>query len=619
MIYQNFLYFIVAIMMFSMAPDGPNQFFSLTQDVVFIAIIYLLFYQYNKQRFLRLRTQFAAERISIGQAKQLFSSYINFNLFVAIFLFAIQVFLFDLRTLILQIPIAGKFETSINGLGLSFFLLHLIVVWYWAYRGMGDVFQPGSDAWSYAWSQVKFNLVIVLPWILLSLVIDALDYFPIPVSEQFLHSGLSHLLLFVLFLLVLAVFAPVLMVRLWDCEPFPQTELRDKIVGFCRAQGVKFRGVYSWNAMNKGLVTAGVVGLIAPFRYLLITPGLLNILDDDEVLAVVSHEVGHVKKKHMFFYILFFLSFVVLVYSALYHLLKLVLNSNFGLELLLESGSGFLNTFVSLFSLLVFILSFVLYVRFVFGFFMRNFERQADLYCFESGIDPHHMISSFNKLGRIVGDDGSRTNWHHFNIPQRIEFLRDAMARPEKIAEHRQTLQRGLVVFLVVMVVFSVIAFRPQYASLENAMDLSRMAEVLETKVTKNPNNSDLFRMLGELYYQTEKWLQAKLAYERSLEIDHRQPEVLNNLAWLLIKCPENSIRDYDMALKLASRAIVLKPEAHIFDTLGEAFFENGKYKEAYLSAAKALALARENRQYYRDQLKKMKKAYLSFRDTIKI
>lgn len=619
MIYQNFLYFIVAIMMFSMAPDGANQFFTPTQDLVFIALVYAFFYQYNRQRFLRLRSDFINERISVGQAKQLFSSHVNFNLFIAISLFAIQVFLLDLRHLLLQVPIIGKLETFINLFGLCFFLIHLVIVWYWAYRSLGDVLQPGSDAPEYVKANIKFNLVIVLPWILLSIVIDLLTYLPLTVSEEFLQSGLSHLLLFILFLLVLAVFAPILMVKLWDCEPFPNSELRDKIEGFCRSQGVKFKGVYSWNAMNKGLVTAGVVGLIAPFRYLLITPGLLNLLNEDEILAVVSHEVGHVRKRHMFFYILFFLSFVVLVYSSLYHLLRMVLNSNLGMELVLGSGAEFLNTFVSVFSLLVFVLGFILYVRFVFGFFMRNFERQADLYCFESNIDPHHMISSFNKLGHVVGDDGSRTNWHHFNIPQRVEFLRRAMEKPEEILEHKQKLRNGMAIFLMAMIVFTAFAFRPRYASLENVLDYGRMTKVLETRASQDPQNPQLFRLLGDLYYEMENWFQAKFAYERSLEIEHRQPEVLNNLAWLLLKCPNEDVRDYKFALELASRAIVMKPSAHIYDTLGEAFYENGKYKEAFIAASKALELARENLQYYRDQLKKMKKAYLSFRDTIKI
>ena len=600
-----------------MAPDGGNQFFTPAQDLVFIVLLYAFFYQYNRQRFLRLRSDFVNERISLGQAKQLFSNSVNFNLFIAISLFALQVFLLDLRPLILEIPVLGKFETVINILGLCFFLIHLIIVWYWAHRGLGDVAQPGSDAGSYVKANIKFNLVVVLPWILLSLVIDLLTYLPLPVSDEFLQSGLSHLLLFVLFLLVLAVFAPVLMVRLWDCEPFPNSELRDKIEGFCRSQGVKFKGVYSWNAMNKGLVTAGVVGLIAPFRYLLITPGLLDLLDDDEILAVVSHEVGHVKKRHMFFYMLFFLSFVILVYSSLYHILRAVLNSNLGMEMVLGSGAQFLNTFISMFSLLIFILSFVLYVRFVFGFFMRNFERQADLFCFESNVDPIHMISSFNKLGRIVGDDGSRTNWHHFNIPQRVEFLRGAMEKPEKILEHRQKLRGALAVFLVAMLAFTAVAFRPRYASLENVLDFNRMAVVLEQKANENPQNPNIFRLLGDLYYETENWFQAKFAYERSLEINNRQPEVLNNLAWLLIKCPDKAVRDYKKALELVSRAIVLNPSPHIYDTLAEAFYENGKYKEAFLAASKALKMARENLQYYRDQLKKMKKAYLSFRNPI--
>jgi len=72
----------------------------------------------------------------------------------------------------------------------------------------------------------------------------------------------------------------------------------------------------SWNALNGGLVTAGVLGLVTRFRYLLITPELIKLLDKDELMGVVSHEIGHVKKHHLRYYLVFFLGFILIGLSV---------------------------------------------------------------------------------------------------------------------------------------------------------------------------------------------------------------------------------------------------------------------------------------------------------------
>ena len=38
------------------------------------------------------------------------------------------------------------------------------------------------------------------------------------------------------------------------------------------------------------MITAGVMGLIKNFRYILVTPSLLNLLEPAEVDAVIAHE-----------------------------------------------------------------------------------------------------------------------------------------------------------------------------------------------------------------------------------------------------------------------------------------------------------------------------------------
>ena len=56
------------------------------------------------------------------------------------------------------------------------------------------------------------------------------------------------------------------------------------------------------------MITAAVMGLIKKFRYILVTQGLLQMLEPEEIDAVIAHEIGHVKKKPSHSFICYFLS-----------------------------------------------------------------------------------------------------------------------------------------------------------------------------------------------------------------------------------------------------------------------------------------------------------------------
>lgn len=615
MVYANFLYFIIGILVFTSAPHTQNSIFSPDQNFFLILIIFFTFILFVRQRFLRLRLNYESDTVDLNQAKREYSSLVNLSTIISIALFAAEVYILDLKFLLLSFKILRASETLMNIVGLSFFLIHLVVVWYWAFQAMGDALNPAASVKEFIKSNIKFNLVIVFPWLLLSLLVDVLLLLKLPLPQEWLNSPIFQVITFGAFLFILAVFAPVLIVRFWDCEPLPDSELKQSIISFCNAQGVKFKGIYSWNALNKGLITAGVVGLFAPFRYLLITPGLMGLLDHNEMLAVVSHEVGHVKKRHMLFYVLFFIGFVILSYGTLDRLIKLFLNSPVGFNLIMTSEGQLNTSFLSFLTVLVSLILIIIYFRFVFGYFMRNFERQADLFCFQSGIDPLHMISSFKKLGQVLGDEGRKPNWHHYNIEQRIGFIEACLHGPEEIGRHQRKIKGALAGFLIILIIFTVVAFNPYATQLESVLDTNLVQKWIE----KDPDNFALLGLLGDLYYQAEEWISAKVAWEKSLEISTRQPSVLNNLAWMLLKCPDKSLRDEKRALELARKAAVLNKEAQILDTLAEAYYENGMYKEAYIAAKSALAVARENFKYFRDQLKKMERGYLLFRNTLKI
>jgi STE24 endopeptidase len=80
--------------------------------------------------------------------------------------------------------------------------------------------------------------------------------------------------------------------------------LRDRLETISRRIGLTYRRILIWESDGM-MVNAAVVGLLAPVRYVLLSDGLLEMMDDRKIEAVFGHEAGHIKHRHMHFYLLF--------------------------------------------------------------------------------------------------------------------------------------------------------------------------------------------------------------------------------------------------------------------------------------------------------------------------
>ncbi len=604
MIYTNFIFFIVAIATFAMSPGKGTNLVLFPLNLVLIVLSIVGFWIFNRNKFMKLRFDLENENISMTEAKRLFPRIITRNLAAAVFLFTLATYLFDLKKLLVQVPGIGNMGIAINMAGLLVFILYMAIVWYWAFLALGEVFHIGKSAAHYVVDNIKFNLVTVIPWLLF---IAANDFFNIDNVPLLFQVGI-----FIAMMVILSIFSPLLIVWLWDCKPLEDGELKNEILTYCAAQGVKFKEIMSWNALNQSLVTAGVIGLLYPFRYLMLTPELMKMLNKDELMAVVSHETAHVKKKHMLYYLIFFIGFLV-VSIGCEDWLVVLLTTPIGTAMRLSINDTLLN----LFQVSVTIATFIIYFRFIFGFFMRNFERQADVFCFESGINPAHMIGSFMKLGG--SDEGKKSNWHHFTISQRMEFINRCLEQPQRITAHARKLNRFIAGFMGVLIILAILSLYPNAMKTPYQINLSQIEADMHSRISLEPDNFKWYSVLGMVSFELQKWQQARDAYEHSLKLNIRQPEILNNLAWFYLTCPEQKHLDNHRALNLARDAIKLQQAPHIYDTLAEAYFQNGMYQEAYLAAYQALAMATENILYFKKQLEKMHKYYVKSKSSINI
>jgi Zn-dependent protease with chaperone function len=91
---------------------------------------------------------------------------------------------------------------------------------------------------------------------------------------------------------------PLVLRRVWSTAVLGPGPLRDRLSEMCRRQRVKVRELLVWGTHGT-MINGAVMGFVGPVRYILLTDALLESLPQVQVEAVMAHELGHVKRKHM--------------------------------------------------------------------------------------------------------------------------------------------------------------------------------------------------------------------------------------------------------------------------------------------------------------------------------
>jgi tetratricopeptide (TPR) repeat protein len=359
------------------------------------------------------------------------------------------------------------------------------------------------------------------------------------------------------------------------------------------------------------MITAGVMGMVARFRYILVTEALFSILTPEEVDQVIAHEIGHVKHKHLLLYLLFFIGFMLISYTV-YPLSELLLFSKGSLIGVIEALK--LDPFKALhiFYGVCLVICVIIYFRFIFGYFIRNFERQADLYVFRLFSTARPLISTFHKIAANSGQPADKPNWHHFSIQQRMDYLWRCEKSPQWISRHTKKVTQSIAAFVVAFLLLGAAAFQLNQMVFNNGsrnLNVTVLEAYLDQKVEKTKSDALLYWIIGNIYFDRSEIERAAFAYEASLDLSPDNPDTLNNLAWLLATSEKSSVHDPERSLTLARKAISLKKAPHIWDTLAQCLFVNGYLEEAIAAEQRAIEMDPEDYQLYEDQLIKFKNA----------
>ncbi|WP_283636977.1 M48 family metallopeptidase [Aquaticitalea lipolytica] len=202
--------------------------------------------------------------------------------------------------------------------------------------------------------------------------------------------------------------------------PLEEGSLRDKISDYAQTVGFNLNKIFIIDGSKRSTKANAYFSGFGSEKRVTLYDTLVNDLNEEEIVAVLAHEVGHYKKKHIIFNLI---AFVLLTGLTLYILSIFISNP------LLSHALG-----VSIPSFHVGLIAFgMLYspisevTGFIMNHFSRKFEYQADNYA-KTTYKAEPLITSLKKLSK-----NSLSNltphpayvWVHYSHPTLLERVKN--------------------------------------------------------------------------------------------------------------------------------------------------------------------------------------------------
>jgi STE24 endopeptidase len=228
----------------------------------------------------------------------------------------------------------------------------------------------------------------------------------------------------VAFILVMQFLAPVVIMPLFNkFIPLAAGELKEAITRYAAAQQFAIQGIYTMDGSKRSTRANAFFTGFGRFRRIVFFDTLMDKLAASEIVAVLAHEMGHYKLKH----IPVMMALSVLQMGLLLFILSLFLGNQ---GLFAAFGMEHLSVYAGLvfFGFLYAPISTLLAIGF--NAFSRHNEYQADRFAAQTGIEGEALISGLKKLS--VSNLSNLTphplhvflNYSHPPILARIEALR---------------------------------------------------------------------------------------------------------------------------------------------------------------------------------------------------
>lgn len=251
---------------------------------------------------------------------------------------------------------------------------------------------------SWLWDEFKGLLI----GLVLATVVVELIYFLLRQVPQ--YWWLIAWAVFLGLMVLLAQLAPVVLFPIfYKFEPLENEELKRRLIVLSERAGTRVRGVYRWHLSEKSTkANAALTGLGAT-RRIILADTLLDNYSDDEIEAVLAHELGHHVHRHILKSICVQAGITLFGFWLANEVLRYAVER----RNMFETMSDFAN--LPLLILVSTVLSFLLMPAL--NAYSRFNERQADRYCFQSVPSVEPFISSMNKLAEQNLAEKTPSRW----------------------------------------------------------------------------------------------------------------------------------------------------------------------------------------------------------------
>ncbi len=203
--------------------------------------------------------------------------------------------------------------------------------------------------------------------------------------------------------------------------PVEDSELEDKIKDLALKVGIRVNRIFKMDASKRSRHTNAYFTGIGRVKRIILYDTLLEKMDKNEILAVLAHEIGHWKKKHVLKRIIIS---EAIAFAVLYISFK-ILKTDFLLNLFSIDTDSFFAKII----ILGFIGSIAAFpVSPLFSYFSRRHEKEADRFACELTGTPDSMASSLIKLSK---DNLSNLHPHplyaafHYSHPPVVQRVRE--------------------------------------------------------------------------------------------------------------------------------------------------------------------------------------------------
>ena len=200
-------------------------------------------------------------------------------------------------------------------------------------------------------------------------------------------------IIFAFFAVFINLFYTSLILPLFNkLTPLTQGDLKERLKILARKTDYGIDEIYVMDGSKRSTKANAFFSGFGPKKKVVLYDTLLNDLDENEISAVLAHEIGHYKKKHILFHLV--LSLLTTGFF-LYLFSRVIDNEKISLALGAEKNSFHIG--IIAFAILFIPVSFLLDI--ISRYISRKFEYQADAFAAQYE-KPEFLVSALKKLSK---------------------------------------------------------------------------------------------------------------------------------------------------------------------------------------------------------------------------